>query len=84
MSERELQRKIKQRLATLRQAAEVTGNVAQTCRPAGIQWVTQRARRGLDSSIAELPYRLVERIWAHGDRSGPGFFVVAAIARDTC
>ncbi len=31
---------------------------------AGIQWVIQRARRGLDGSIAELPYRLVERIWA--------------------
>ena len=31
---------------------------------AGIQWVIQRARRGLDGSIAELPHRLVERIWA--------------------
>jgi transposase InsO family protein len=36
MSEREQQRKIKQRLATLRHAAEVTGNVAQTCRSFGI------------------------------------------------
>jgi transposase InsO family protein len=36
MNEREQQRKIKQRLATLRHAAEVTGNVAQTCRYFGI------------------------------------------------
>ena len=36
MIEREQQRKIKQRLATLRHAAEVTGNVAQTCRYFGI------------------------------------------------
>jgi hypothetical protein len=31
---------------------------------AGVQWVIQRARRGLDGPIAELPYRLVERVWA--------------------
>jgi len=31
---------------------------------AGIQWVIQRAKRGLDGSIAELPHRLVERLWA--------------------
>jgi LysM domain len=31
---------------------------------AGIQSVIQRARRGLDGPIAELPHRLVERIWA--------------------
>jgi hypothetical protein len=31
---------------------------------AGIQWVIQRARRGLDGPTAELPPRLVERIWA--------------------
>ncbi len=24
----------------------------------------QRARRGLDGAIAELPHRLVERVWA--------------------
>lgn len=31
---------------------------------AGIQRVIQRARRGLDGAIAELPHRLVERVWA--------------------
>ena len=31
---------------------------------AGIQWVIQRAKRGLDDAIAELPHRLVQQIWA--------------------
>ncbi|MGD9792046.1 MAG: hypothetical protein AB7V43_01090 [Acidimicrobiia bacterium] len=31
---------------------------------AGIQWVIQRARRGLDGPIAELPHRIIERTWA--------------------
>jgi transcriptional regulator of acetoin/glycerol metabolism len=36
MDDREQQRKVKRRLAMIRHAQEVTGNVAQTCRYYGI------------------------------------------------
>jgi hypothetical protein len=36
MDEREQQRKVRHRLAVLRHAAEVTGNVSATCRYYGI------------------------------------------------
>ena len=53
-------------------AEQVVGDVAarlidlhgESGDAAGIQWVIQRARRGLDGAIAELPHRLIERIWA--------------------
>jgi hypothetical protein len=52
MNEQDQQRKIRHRIAVLRDAAEVTGNVAQTCRYYGIsRWervvdvhATRRAR----------------------------------------
>ena len=45
-------------------AAQLIDLLGETGDVAGIQWVTQRARRGLDGPVAELPHRLVERIWA--------------------
>ena len=53
-------------------AEQVVGDVAarlidlhgESGDAAGIQRVIQRARRGLDGAIAELPHRLVERVWA--------------------
>ena len=52
-------------------AEQVVGDVAarlidlhgESGDAAGIQWVIQRARRGLHGAIAELPHRLVERTW---------------------
>ena len=71
MSEREQQRKIKQRLATLRHAAEVTGNVAQTCRYFGIsrptfyKWLRQYEEFGeeglRDRSSRPAPRSMVSR-----------------------
>ena len=54
MSKQELQRQAKHRLAVIRHAREVTGNVAQTCRYYGISrqtyysWVRRYEEFGLD------------------------------------
>ena len=54
VSEQELQRQAKHRLAVIRHAREVTGNVAQTCRYYGISrqtnysWVRRYEEFGLD------------------------------------
>ncbi len=52
MNEQDQQRKVRHRIAVLRHAAEVTGNVAQTCRYYGIsrptfyRWLHQWEERG--------------------------------------
>ena len=54
MTEREHQRLVNHRLAVLRHAEEVTGNVAQTCRYFGIsrqtfyQWLRRYQEKGLE------------------------------------
>ena len=57
MDDREQQRKVKHRLAIIRHAQEVTGNVAQTCRYYGISrqvYYTASAARSITSGSAAM------------------------------
>ena len=61
MNEQDQQRKIRHRVAVLRHAAEVTGNVAQTCRYYGIsrptfyRWLRQWEELG-EAGLGAIPF----------------------------
>ena len=75
MDEREQQRKISHRLAVLRHADEVTGNVAATCRYYGIsrptfyKWLHRYEEHGEDGLRATTTSRSAHRGCGAGHRS---------------
>ena len=83
MTERELSRKANWRLAIIRHAQEVTGNVAFTCRYYGVnrqsyyKWLRRYEELGVDrigagqcAHFARVSYVCMCHLWSHRDRVG--------------